>query len=141
MPEQGTPSARDVATMYFKRLDLGGDIFELFADDAYLWYPKHRPARGLQQIKELVAHIVPMWKRVEHAIQYFNYVVEGPMVVVEGRSRGELASGAAWTEDDASGGRFCNVFEIRDGKIHRLHIYLDPDYAGEDTARYPWLTG
>jgi hypothetical protein len=31
------------------------------------------------------------------------------------------------------------VFEIRDGKIQRLFVYLDPDYADADTARYPWL--
>jgi len=36
-------------------------------------------------------------------------------------------------------GRFCDVFEIRDFKIQRCFIYLDPDYAGKDTARYPWL--
>ncbi len=36
-------------------------------------------------------------------------------------------------------GRFCNIFEIWDFKIQRLHIYLDPDYAGRDTDRYPWL--
>jgi hypothetical protein len=33
------------------------------------------------------------------------------------------------------------VFEIRDWKIQRCFIYLDPDYAGRDTARYPWLAG
>jgi len=26
------------------------------------------------------------------------------------------------------GGRFCNVFKFRDGRISSLHIYLDPDY-------------
>jgi hypothetical protein len=36
-------------------------------------------------------------------------------------------------------GRWCDVFEIRDWKIQRCFIYLDPDYAGRDTARYPWL--
>ncbi|WP_443273349.1 hypothetical protein [Variovorax sp. JS1663] len=25
--------------------------------------------------------------------------------------------------------------------IQRCFIYLDPDYAGKDTARYPWLAG
>ncbi len=139
MSDVESPSPAAVAAAYFKRLDLGGDIFELFADDAYLWFPKHRPARGLPEIRQLVADIVPLWKWVEHAVPYFNYVVDGSMVVVEGRSRGELSSGGVWTEDDASGGRFCNVFEIRDGKIQRLHIYLDPDYAGEDTSRYPWI--
>jgi hypothetical protein len=37
-------------------------------------------------------------------------------------------------------GRWCDVFEIRDFKIHRLVIYLDPDYANRDVGRYPWLT-
>jgi hypothetical protein len=36
-------------------------------------------------------------------------------------------------------GRWCDVFEIRDWKIQRVFIYLAPDYAGKDTARYPWL--
>ena len=36
-------------------------------------------------------------------------------------------------------GRWCDVFEIRDWKIQRCFIYLDPDYAGKDTARYPWI--
>lgn len=38
-------------------------------------------------------------------------------------------------------GNWCDVFEIRDFKIQRLATYLDPDYAGADTARYPWLNG
>ena len=37
-------------------------------------------------------------------------------------------------------GRWCDVFEIRDWLIQRCFIYLDPDYAGKDTARYPWLS-
>jgi hypothetical protein len=32
------------------------------------------------------------------------------------------------------------VFEIRDWLIQRCFIYLDPDYAGKDSARYPWLS-
>src|SRR5438128_281202 len=36
------------------------------------------------------------------------------------------------------GGRFCNVFKFRDGRISSLHIYLDPDYTGEDEARFRW---
>ena len=36
-------------------------------------------------------------------------------------------------------GRWCDVFEIRDFLIQRCFIYLDPDYAGKDTERYPWL--
>jgi hypothetical protein len=32
------------------------------------------------------------------------------------------------------------VFEVRDFLIQRCFIYLDPDYSGLDTARYPWLS-
>jgi hypothetical protein len=28
---------------------------------------------------------------------------------------------------------------VRDGLIRRCFIYLDPDYAAKDTARYSWL--
>jgi hypothetical protein len=34
--------------------------------------------------------------------------------------------------------RFCNVFKFRDDRISSLHIYLDPDYTGEDEARFRW---
>ncbi len=36
--------------------------------------------------------------------------------------------------------RFCDVLEVRDWRIHRLFVYLDPDYWSADTERYPWLT-
>lgn len=39
----------------------------------------------------------------------------------------------------SAAGRWCDVFEIRDFLIQRVSIYLDPDYAGKDTARYPWI--
>ena len=60
-------------------------------------------------------------------------------VVVEGTSFGTTASNAKWRAGVTHAGRWCDVFEIRDFLIQRVFIYLDPDYAGEDTARYPWL--
>jgi len=44
-----------------------------------------------------------------------------------------------WRPGVTHAGRWCDVFEIRDFLIQRCFIYLDPDYAGLDTARYPWL--
>ena len=40
---------------------------------------------------------------------------------------------------DWAAGRWCDVFEIRDFLIQRCFIYLDPDYAGKDADRYPWI--
>ena len=61
-------------------------------------------------------------------------------MVCEGTSEGEHRDGP-WRAGvpEHGAGRWCDVFEIRDWKIQRCFIYLDPDYAGKDTARYPWL--
>ena len=48
-------------------------------------------------------------------------------------------SGKSWGGGKTPGGRFCNVFKFRDGRISSLHIYLDPDYTGEDEARFRWV--
>jgi hypothetical protein len=47
-------------------------------------------------------------------------------------------SGKSWAGSETPGGRFCNVFKFRDDRISSLHIYLDPDYAGEDKGRFRW---
>ncbi|GAB6986540.1 hypothetical protein JCM10369A_30640 [Nocardioides pyridinolyticus] len=56
---------------------------------------------------------------------------------MEGTSSGRAVDGAEWRAGVTRAGRWCDVFEIRDGRIHRPFVYLDPDYA--DTARYPWI--
>ena len=56
------------------------------------------------------------------------------------RIKGAYAKWRAGAPEHGAG-RWCDVFEIRDWKIQRCFIYLDPDYAGKDTARYPWLAG
>ena len=57
----------------------------------------------------------------------------------EGTSYGEHMDGP-WRAGLTHAGRWCDVFEVRDFKIQRCFIYLDPDYAGLDTDRYPWLS-
>ncbi|MEU6578767.1 nuclear transport factor 2 family protein [Streptomyces sp. NPDC046805] len=129
-----------VAEAYFKRMDAGREFADLFAEDAYVCFPKHAPARGIEEVRRLFGDIFVLFQSVVHEVAYFNYVTQGDYVVVEGTTHGVLADGTAWRATEGLGGRFCNVFEIRGGKIQRLHIYLDPDYGDADTARYPWLT-
>ncbi len=130
-----------ITEAYFRRLDAGQDFLSLFADEAYVYFPKHAPARGIDEIRALFGDVVALFRSVVHEIPYFNHVIEGDFVVVEGITHGELADGTRWRATEGLGGRFCNVFEIREGKIQRLHIYLDPDYGDQDTQRYPWLNG
>lgn len=130
---------RGIALEYFKKLDRGEDFSGLFADDAQMYFPKWGLANGITEIMEAFVEVGSTLASVTHDYAYFNYVVAGDTVVVEGTSSGCTAAGHEWRAGVSHAGRWCDVFEIRGGKIHRLFIYLDPDYAGHDTDRYPWL--
>ena len=81
-------------------------------------------------------------KAIRHDYANFNWIFTGSdTFVCEGTSYGEHEDGAVARGRDALGrGRWCDVFEVRDFLIQRCFIYLDPDYAGRDTGRYPWLS-
>lgn len=130
---------KSVAVEYLKRLDQGKDFFELFADDIQVYFPKWGLANGKEEVEKLFFGVGTIISSVTHDYAYFNYIIQGDIVVVEGTSYGVAANGSEFRAGVTHAGRWCDVFEIRDFKIQRLFIYLDPDYAGEDTARYPWL--
>lgn len=130
---------KSVALEYLKRLDRGENIFDLFADDAQVYFPKWGIATGRREFERLFTDLGSILKSISHDYAYFNYIMQGDFVVVEGTSSGMTADGVEWRAGVTHAGRWCDVFEIRDFKIQRVFIYLDPDYAGADTARYPWL--
>ncbi|TCW79552.1 hypothetical protein C5O80_28635 [Burkholderia sp. SRS-46] len=128
-----------VAIEYFKRLDRGENFLELFDENAEVYFPKWGVARGKPEIEQLFSDLMAIIDSVAHETSYLNFIQQGDLVCVEGLSSGKLKSGAQWRAGATHAGRWCDVFEIRDFRIHRCHIYLDPDYAGADTGRYPWL--
>jgi ketosteroid isomerase-like protein len=130
---------KSVALEYFKRFDHGGDVLELFADDADVYFPKWGVAHGKEEIGRMFGDVGQLFSAISHHPEYLKYIVEEDMVVVEGMTSGIAADGAAWRMGVTHAGRWCDVFEIRDFKIQRCFIYLDPDYAGADTERYHWL--
>jgi ketosteroid isomerase-like protein len=138
---------KTVAVDYLKALDnggvtsSGGSIFDLFSPDAQVYFPKWGVAKGRQQIEQLFSDVGGKLKSIAHHYESLNWVFSGgDTIVCEGTSHGEH-SGGPWRagDPDWGAGRFCDVFEIRGGRIERCFIYLDPDYAGADTSRYPWI--
>lgn len=124
---------KNIALEYLRRLDQGKDFFDLFSDDAEVWAPydtpdgKHSIAVGKKEYKELFDTLAEMVEEIEHNHAYFNTTVDGDKVIIEGTSKGKLASdkwAERWEES-----RFVDIFEIRDNEIKRLYIYLDPDYS------------
>lgn len=128
-----------IALEYLKRLDRGEDFFDLFDEHVQFCFPKIGLVNGLDAMKEAFGRIGSLLKGITHDYAYFNYVVNGDTVIVEGTSSGITADGVEFRAGTTHAGRWCDVFEIRGGRIHRLFVYLDPDYAGKDTERYPWL--
>lgn len=138
---------KSVALEYLKGFDNGGvmsngeSILELFADDAQVAFPKWGLANGKEEIGQMFGAVGETIKAIRHDYASFNWIFSGgDTIVAEGTSYGEHRDGP-WRAGvpEWGAGRWCDVFEIRDFKIQRVFIYLDPDYAGRDTARYPWL--
>jgi ketosteroid isomerase-like protein len=137
---------KSVAIEYLKSLDRGHTsdgrpFLELFAEDAQVYFPKWGIATGRDEIGRMFGDIGGTLKSIRHHYSDFNYLMTGTdTFAVEGTSQGEHRDGPWQADQPAWGaGRWCDVFEVRDFLIQRVFIYLDPDYAGRDTDRYPWI--
>ena len=136
---------KSVALEYLKAFDnggvtsTGGSILDLFADDAQVYFGKWGLANGKEQIGQLFGDVGGRIESIRHDYASFTWIMSGTdTFAVEGTSYGVHADGG-WRAGVAHAGRWCDVFEVRDFLIQRCFIYLDPDYAGLDTDRYPWL--
>ena len=137
---------KSVALEYLKAFDnggvtsTGGSILDLFAEDAQVYFPKWGVATGKAQIGEMFGAVGGRLKAIRHDYASFNWIMTGTdTFACEGTSYGEHEDGE-WRAGVTHAGRWCDVFEVRDFLIQRCFIYLDPDYAGADTDRYPWLS-
>ena len=127
-----------IAKEYFIRADRGRpDIFELFDEDAEIYFPKFGFGFGRHSLFELVQGFEGSLEYIRHDYESFTFIPSGDYLVVEGTSRGKM-SGKCWEVGQTPGGRFCNLFKFRDGRISSLHVYLDPDCTGEDQTRFRW---
>src|SRR5712691_6021737 len=127
-----------LAREYFIRSDRGRpDVVDLLHDDVEIYYPKFGLRVGREAFFELVQPFAGSLEYIRHDYDTLTFMPSGDYVVVEGTSKGKL-SGTEWSGGKTPGGRFCNVFKFRGGRISSLHIYLDPDYTGEDEARFRW---
>ena len=127
-----------IAREYFIRADQGRpDILDLFHEDAEIYFPKFGFGEGRQSFLELVKGFQGSLESIQHDYDRLTFLPSGDHLVVEGSSRGKM-SGKTWAGGKTPGGRFCNVFKFQDGRIVSLHIYLDPDYTGDDETGFRW---
>jgi ketosteroid isomerase-like protein len=127
-----------MAREYFIRADNGRpEVLDLFHEEAEIYFPKFGFGYGRESFFEMVKGFGGVLENIQHDYDTMIFIPSDSYVVVEGTSHGRM-SGKSWEGGKTPGGRFCNVFTFRDQRIISLHIYLDPDYTGEDEARFRW---
>ncbi|SMQ30406.1 Ketosteroid isomerase-related protein [Pseudomonas helmanticensis] len=129
----------EITKLYFGKADVGDpSILDLFSDDVQLFFPKFGTRTGKAQVVEFVQGLMSKLESLKHDVGTYNFIASGQIVVVEGTESGVAKNGEHWPVEGKSDGRFCNVFEFSGTLISRLHIYVDPDFLGEDDDRFYW---
>jgi hypothetical protein len=127
-----------IAREYFVRADQGRkDVLDLFTEDAEIYFPKFGFGFGRQSLFEMFKGFEGSLENIQHDYETMIFIPSKEYLVVEGTSHGRIY-GKSWIGGKTPGGRFCNLFEFHEQRIAALHIYLDPDYTGEDEARFRW---
>ncbi|WP_296149641.1 nuclear transport factor 2 family protein [uncultured Flavobacterium sp.] len=127
-----------IAQQYFRNADQGSpEILDLFHEDIELYFPKFGFGYGKEAFLEMVKGFEGHLESILHDYNHLHFIPSGDFLIVEGTSKGIL-DGKMWEGGKTAGGRFCNVFKFRDGLIISVHVYLDPDYTGEDEERFRW---
>ena len=139
MPNPKQDDLKNIAREYFKRLDAGRpDLLELFTDDVQIYFPKFGLGVGRAAFLEIAQGLGQRQIAIEHNTADYLFIQSGNHLAVEGTTKGRFKNGEHWAAGETPNGRFCNVFEFRDGLISRLHVYLDPDGAGNHTEGFLW---
>lgn len=124
---------------YFRRGDAGdSSVIDMFTEDVELRFPKFGQRSGKAAVATFARGLLSHLKALKHYPNEYTYIANGDFVVVEGWESGELQNGTSWPVAGRSDGKFCNVFRFRGRLISHLHVYVDPDFAGQDAARFFW---
>ena len=107
---------KTIALEYLRRLDRGAPFFDLFDDNAEVYFPKWGIATGRAAFEQLFADLGSVVAKFKHDLAYLNVIQQGDTVVVEGTSYGATKSGVEWRAGVTHAGRWTDVFEIRDFK-------------------------
>ncbi len=96
-----------------------------------------------REIGQMFGDIGSTLKSILRTIRNFQLHLLGqrPCRVREAPAKASIAmeSGAPVLHGEHPAAGHANMSRSRFRKIQRCFIYLDPDYTGKDTARYPWL--
>ena len=127
-----------VVKEYFRRGDARQpDVLDVMADDIEFYFPKFGIGRGKSEFVEMASGLRNR-VTVFHDQENLRFHEVGDTVIVEGETYGQDSDGVEWRGGVTPGGRFCAVYEVRDGLIARNYIYADTDYSSRNEQDFLW---
>ena len=111
---------------------------DLFHEDATFYFPKFGVGQGRESIFEMVKGFSGVLEFIRHDYDGFVFIPSGDRVAVEGTSEGKDARARMEGRSDAGRTLLQCLRVSRRSRSARLHVYLDPDYLGEDEPRFRW---
>jgi hypothetical protein len=134
-------SAKRAAVLqYFELSDAGQFPAALFAPDFQFYVAKFGVGRGLEAFYQMASQAGV--QQIRHDPADMLLIEDGEYVAVEGLTEGVTADGTRWRGGETPAGRFASVFHFNaDGLIDRMHIYVDPDFAGTHADGFKWDRG
>ncbi len=140
MSKSDQSAKRAAVLRYYEQSDAGAFPAELFTPDFQFFVAKFGLGRGLEAFGQMAANAGV--RQIRHDPQAMLLIEDGDNVAVEGLTEGVTAAGVAWSGGETPAGRFASVFHFdREGLIDRMHIYVDPDFAGSHTEGFKWDRG
>jgi hypothetical protein len=122
---------------YFSEVDNGNFPQDLFTENFQFFAPKYGVGHGREDFLEMVS--VGGIQEIRHPVDEMLILEQGNHVAVEGLTEGVTADGFAWRGGETPAGRFSSFFSFdRSGKIERMHVYVDPDFAGRHVEGFKW---
>lgn len=118
-------------------VDARSDISSIVTEDVRITFPKWGTCEGVADFPRYFTDLGSYIAWMRHETDSFEVYTGDDAVVIEGRSCGELVSGAKWPADQADG-RFCTVFKFRGNLISEVRIHIDPDYVDATADHYIW---
>lgn len=114
----------DIVKKYFREVSARNidEVNTLFSPDIEVYFPQSGVLKGIDNLLLLNKSLAESIEQIEYDFNYFVYTISDNKIIVEGIESGTFTNNETFTDK-----RFCSVFEIKNGLIHRMYVYSNLD--------------
>ncbi len=114
----------DIVKKYFREVSARnmGEVNTLFSPDIEVYFPQSGVLKGIDNLLKLNKSLAESIDQIEYDFNNFVYTISDNRIIVEG-----IESGTFTNNETFRNKRFCSVFEIKNGLIHRMYVYSNLD--------------